>query len=280
MVKRCIFILSILITILVAFIVPIVSLEQLWIVVVTLIASYLGLTIIYFVFLYFVSLTIDMKKEYDSTNKFYNTLYLLTLEYLISASRTKLVVKGKEKLPKEKYLLVFNHKSRFDPIIQSYVLRKDNLVQISKPENFKIPLGGPFMKRCCNLSIDRDNNRNALKTILKGAEFISSQKFSIGIAPEGTRNFEEGLLPFKSGSFKMAYKAKCPVVICTMTNTFNIHKNFPWKKTIVEMHIVDIIKYDEFKDMPTHELAYMVRRKMIEDLNIKEEKEESELHII
>ena len=65
-----------------------------------------------------------------------------------------------------------------------------------------------------------------------------------------------------------------------MTNTFNIHKNFPWKKTIVEMHIVDVIKYDEFKDMPTHELAYMVRRKMIEDLNIKEEKEESELHII
>ena len=46
------------------------------------------------------------------------------------------------------------------------------------------------------------------------------------------------------------------------------------------MHIVDVIKYDEFKDMPTHELAYMVRRKMIEDLNIKEEKEESELHII
>lgn len=277
--KKIIFGLSLIITAIVSFI-KINSIKLIWIPIAVFIGSYASIVIVLLLFVWLVSLTINMKKDYDKQNKFYLLLFNSVLKALIDYGRVKVIVKGVEKVPKEqKYLLVTNHKSRFDPIIQCYVLRKTSLVQISKPENFKIPIAGSFMKRCCFLAVDRENNRNALKTIVKSINFIEEQKYSVGIAPEGTRNFGDGLLPFKSGSFKIATKAKCPVVICTMKNTFDIHRNFPFKKTIVEMNIVDVISYEEHQNYNTHQLALLARRKMVEDLCIDETYEESEKNI-
>jgi 1-acyl-sn-glycerol-3-phosphate acyltransferase len=127
----------------------------------------------------------------------------------------------------------------------------------------------------CHLSIDRDNNRNALKTIIKAIKYIETDKFSVGLCPEGTRNKGEGLLPFKSGCFKIALKAKCPLVICTMKNTDKVFKNFLFRKTVIDMTIVDVLDYEEFKDLNTHELALLARRKMVENLELNETVEES-----
>ncbi len=279
MIKKLILGLSLIITAIISYI-KVTSIKLIWIPIVVFLGSYASIVVILLLFVWLISLTINMKKDYDKQNKFYLFIFNSVLGALIDYGRIKVIVKGVEKVPKDqKYLLVMNHKSRFDPIIQCYVLRKTSLVQISKPENFKIPIAGPFMKRCCFLAVDRENNRNALKTIVKSIKFIEEQKYSVGIAPEGTRNFGEGLLPFKSGSFKIATKAKCPLVICTMKNTFDIHKNFPFKKTIVEMNIVDVISYEEHQDLNTHQLALLARRKMVEDLCIDETYEESENNI-
>ncbi len=279
MIKKLVLCLSLIITAVVSFL-KVKALKLIWIPIVTFFGSYVGIIIVLVLFIWLISLTINMKKDYNKQNKFHLFIFNSVLEALIDFGRIKVIVKGIEKVPKdEKYLLVMNHKSRFDPIIQCYILRKTSLVQISKPENFKLPIAGPFMKRCCFLAVDRENNRNALKTIVKSIKFIEEQKYSVGIAPEGTRNFGDGLLPFKSGSFKIATKAKCPLVICTMKNTFDVHKNFPFKKTIVEMNIVDVISYEEHQDLNTHQLALLARRKMVEDLGINETYEESENNI-
>ena len=165
-------------------------------------------------------------------------------------------------------MLVYNHKSNFDPIIQTYVLKKTNLVHISKPSNFKIPIAGPFIKRCGFLSIDRENSKNALKTIIKAINYISDDIYSVGVSPEGTRNKNDGydLLPFRNGCFKIALKAKCPIVVCTMKNAQFIHSNFPIKKTTVIMEIVDVLSYEDIKDMDTQEISNIVRSKMEENL--------------
>ena len=43
----------------------------------------------------------------------------------------------------------------------------------------------------------------------------------------------------------------------------------------MEFSIVDVIEYEELKDLSTHELALLARRKMVENLNINETLEES-----
>ena len=93
----------------------------------------------------------------------------------------------------------------------------------------KVPLLGVWMKRLYCLSIDRENNREALKTILKGIEQLKTG-ISMYIFPEGTRCKEpEGtLLKFKEGSMKLAEKSGCRIVPVAIINSDAVfERQFP-----------------------------------------------------
>lgn len=272
MLRKLFISLSIITAVVVSVIIGLDSWKDIYIPILILIGSYIGYIILYFFIVWLISLTINTKKEYDKPNRFYKFLTVKTMEMISNYAGVKLKVVGKELVPNnEKYMLVFNHCSKFDPIIQSYILNKNNLVHISKPSNFKVPIAGPFIKRCGYMPIDRENNKSGLKTILRAIHLIEEGIASVGVSPEGKRNYQDGLLPFKNGCFKIALKAKCPIVICTMRNTAAIHKNFPFKKTKVEMRIVKVLSYDEIKDLNTNEISDLVRKIMCEDLEIMDE---------
>ena len=82
---------------------------------------------------------------------------------------------------------------------------------------------------------------------------------SIGIFPEGTRSKDGTLAEFKPGSFKIAQKAECPVVVCCMRGTENIAKNWPWKRTDVYMDILDVIEPQVWKEKDTVQVAAEVQ---------------------
>ena len=235
------------------------------------------MAVLLLIVLLFVILSFTFKKEeYENIPKSRKKIFELGVEFIIDIVRVKVKYSGLDKLPKnDKFLLVANHRGIFDAVLLCHTFRKNKFVAVSKPENFTLPVAGPWIKGMGHLSIDRENNRNALKTIIKCIKYIEEDKYSIGICPEGTRNKGDGLLPFKSGCFKIASKAKCPLVICTITNADKVFKNFPFKKTIMEFNIVDVIEYDDLKDLSTHELALLARRKMVENLNINESLEKS-----
>ena len=105
---------------------------------------------------------------------------------------------------------------------------------------------------------------------LLGQYLLENNITNIGIFPEGTRSLDGKLGEFKPGSFKIATVAQKPIVIVSMKNTEKIHKNFPFKRTIVEMDIIDVL-YDDIRTMNTVELSEKVRNIIDEDL--KNEKE-------
>lgn len=251
------------------------SLKFFLIILVTFILSLIAVLLL--IVLLFVILSFTFRNEvYENIPTVRKKIFDLGVEFIIDIVRVKVKYSGLDKLPKDtKFLIVANHRGIFDAVLLCHTFRKDKFVAVSKPENFTLPVAGPWIKGMGHLSIDRENNRNALKTILKCIKYIEEDTYSIGICPEGTRNKGDGLLPFKSGCFKIASKAKCPLVICTITNADKVFKNFPFKKTIMEFYIVDVIEYEDLKDLSTHELALLVRRKMVENLNINESLEES-----
>ncbi len=230
------------------------------------------LTVIFYALM---SLTFNKNKEYENV-RFRRFIFNIGVTFIVELLNVQIKYNGTNKLPKDKkYLLVLNHKGLFDAVTLAHYFKKEKLSMISKPENFNIPVIGPFMHGMGHLSLDRENNRNALKTILKAINLIKEDKYIVGVCPEGTRNKEVGLLPFKSGCFKIATKAECPIAVCTIKNSEKVFKNFPFKKTVIEFNVVDIISYEEIKDLSTHEIGFKVRRKMIEDLNINETIEQS-----
>jgi len=233
-----------------------------------LVAAWFLWQILLWLFWICVNLTINKKKEYTTTSRFYNWAFVLWYRYMMIAGRLKLHVSGYDKVPfGKRFLLVSNHCSKFDNFIQCAVLKKTQLAYISKPENFKIPIGGRFMRRGLYLSLPRGNTREEFKVIMKAIEYIKDDKVSIGIFPEGTRSKDGNLQEFKPGAFKIAEKAKCPVIVCSMKGTFEIHKNWPWKTSHVYMDILDVIDPSVWEEKNTVEVSQYAHDLILNNLN-------------
>lgn len=141
---------------------------------------------------------------------------------------TKLTVIGEENVPtNEPVLYIGNHRSIFDVII-TYARCPRLTGYVAKNSIKKVPLLSTWMTRLHCLFIDRENVKEAMKTILVGIDNIKNG-ISMCIFPEGTRNTTDDLvLPFKEGSFKMAVKTGCAIVPMAITNSADIFENhFP-----------------------------------------------------
>jgi len=206
---------------------------------------------------------IDLEKKYDKPDKFWEWLYYEFADLLCFYGRVRIHVSGEEKLPEDsRFLLVCNHRSYFDPLCKMVALRDKELLYISKDENFKIPVGGKLMHASGVLSLNRENNREALKTIKRAAGYIKNDLGSVVIYPSGTRSTADELLPFHAGSFKIAQKAGVPVAVCALRNTDTVQHNFPFRHTDVYIDIIDLIEASFVKEQGTHATAERAQREI------------------
>ena len=112
------------------------------------------------------------------------------------------------------------------------------------------------------LSIDRENDRAALKTILEAARMLREDGISVGIYPEGTRSTGSEPLPFRNGAFKIAQKAGSPIVVAVIRDTERVRGNFPWRSTDVFLEIRAVMDAADIKGINTSEIGEEVRKWM------------------
>lgn len=169
-------------------------------------------------------------------------------------------ITGQEKLPDGPFLFVSNHRSMFDPLTVMGWLDKYNISFVSKPSNLVLPVAGITARHAGFLAIDRENNREALKTILQAADYLKRGVCNIGIYPEGTRSKTREMLPFHAGSFKIAQKAGVPVAVACTHGTENVKKRLFLRPTPVYIDILAVIDAERVKAMGTNDLAEEARR--------------------
>ena len=234
----------------------------------TLIGSVVGLALVWFLILWIASLFVDTEKSQEKDNRFYRFITQTTTRLAIWILRMRVQTKGLEQTPKDgRFLLVCNHLSLLDPVMLLAYFRKSQLAFISKRENNSMFLVGKLMhKMMCQL-INRENDREALKTIITCIRLIQEDQVSIGVFPEGYIHGDEKLHPFRSGVFKIAQKTKVPIVVCTLQNTQKVKKNMPHlKPTDVHLHLVGVVQPEEFEGLTTVDIANRVHAMMAEDL--------------
>lgn len=230
----------------------------------------LGLVSLLFAYIFLIiisSLFVNMKKEYERDSRYYRWLLNSSTAIAVKLIRIHIKVSGKEKLPKGRFLLVSNHRSKFDPILSWHIFAKENLSFISKPENFKVPVYGRLIHRCCFMPIDRENPRNAMKTVRRAVDLINNDVASVAVYPEGTRNYGKELLPFHNAMFKIAQKADVPVAVVTVKGTYEIQKNFPLHRSNVSIDVVEVIPAEKVKEMKTNEVGDLTAELMNKKLN-------------
>ena len=207
------------------------------------------------------------KKKYDKPSSFARFLLTQGMWYIDFHAFIKLKKIGLEKIPDEPFLLVGNHKSKFDPMIAAAVFRKRYLAFITKEDNMKIPLAARLMWRNCYMPVNREDKMQSLEQFKRAAELIGSGASSVGVYPEGSRQEEHvTLAEFHNGAFNIAIRTKCPIVILTMKGTSQIHKRFP-RISKVEMKCVQVLYYEDYSSMNALELSDYVHDIMFKELS-------------
>ena len=245
-----------------------VGLHWLWVAPVSLLGTFLGLVILAFLFLWISCLLVDQKKPQEHDSKFFRTLIELYGPLVLTVGGVRIHTKGMEKRPTSgRYFLVCNHLHEVDPVILLQYFRNSNLTFITKREAQSMFLVGPIMHKIMCQPINRENDREALKTILSCIRLIKEDEASVGVFPEGYIKPDRKLHPFRSGVFKIATKTNVPIVVCTITNTHHVIKNFTHlKPTDVDLHLLKVITPEEYAGKTTVEIADEIYRMMAEDL--------------
>lgn len=229
---------------------------------------------LFFLVAFIVGIPIQRKKETLHYNKFYRFVMYSYTRCCLSLFNVKIVAEGLEKLPKnETFVIVSNHLSNVDSMIMDVLLRDFPLVFVTKDSLFRIPFFGKIIHGIGYLKLERGNIRKEVTTIQKGISFLKNEECSVGVYPEGTRNFtSELLLPFKPGCFHLATKTKKPIVVCVTMGTEQIKYHPIVKRHIVTFKVIDVIEASEYQGLTTRQMGEKISQMMIEDLRQYEKK--------
>ena len=222
--------------------------------------AFLGLLLLFVLLLAAAALCADTKEPQRIYLSFYSALVSYVEGLVPALFRVRIHASGTDKIPDGRWLLVGNHLSGFDPLVTGWVLRKHRIAFITKPSIRRLPVIGTTIHKACYLPIDRENDRAALKTILEAIRLIREDVVSIGIYPEGTRSVTGELLPFRNGAFKIAQKARVPIVVALIRGTEQIFRNFPWRPTDVRLEILAVLDTETVSRLNTNEIGEEVRK--------------------
>ena len=232
------------------------------------VAGFLGVAALATLFLIVLVKRVDMNVLPDEDSPFYRRVAKIYIQALKTVLRLKIRTQGMEQLPKSgRFLLVCNHTANTDPVILLHCFSDSQLAFISKRENDTMPFVGAFMRKLLCQPINRENDREALKTILRCVQLIKEDKVSIGVFPEGYESIDGKLRRFRSGVLKIAQKAKVPIVVCTLHNARPAMKRMlRGKSSQVELHLLRVLMPEEFEEITAVELGDRVYKMMAEDL--------------
>ncbi len=244
------------------------SLGWLWVLPVSFLGSFLVLAGLLFGFICLMCALVKMDRVQEKDSPFYRKLLYICADAIHSILMLRVHTRDLDKMPREgRVLLVCNHLNLLDPVVLLYYFHKKQLGFISKRENDKKFIIGPILHKTMCQPINRENDREALKTILNCVRLLKEDEVSVGVFPEGYTSKDGLLHPFRNGVFKVAQKAQVPIVICTLQNTHLAFRNIlRLKPTHVHLHVVEVLQPGDFAGLSTVQLGNLVHAKMAEDL--------------
>lgn len=176
-------------------------------------------------------------------------------------------IHGVENIPKENGFMFFpNHQGLYDvlAIIEACPVP---FSVVAKKEVADVPFLKQVFACLKAYMLDRKDVRQALQVINSVTDEVQKGRNYL-IFAEGTRSKNGNLIgEFKGGSFKSATKAKCPIVPVALIDSFKPFDTKSISPVTVQVHFLEPINYNEYKDMKTTKIAAMVHDRIQETIN-------------
>lgn len=176
-------------------------------------------------------------------------------------------VHGVENIPKENGFMFFpNHQGLYDVLAIVDVCPTPFSV-VAKKEVANIQFLKQVFACMKAYMLDRDDVRQAMQVIIDVTKEVQNGRNYL-IFAEGTRSKNGNQVgDFKGGSFKSATKAKCPIVPVALIDSFKPFDTNTIAPVTVQVHFMEPIFYNEYKDMKTTEIAALVKEKIQRTIN-------------
>ena len=178
----------------------------------------------------------------------------------------KLIHRGLENAPTpEKSVYISNHQSIYD-FVTDGMLRPRTVSLGKKDLLLWLPFFGQLYWITGNILINRENKSQARDTIKQVAEAIHQRDLSVWVYPEA-RSKGRGLLPFKTGAFRMAIEAGVPITpmcVSTTHNKINLNRR---NNGIVIAEMLEPIDVSNYKLEDARKLALHCHQLMSAKIN-------------
>ena len=198
--------------------------------------------------------------KYSEEKKYRHIQYIL--KTAVKSGNIDLQVFGKENIPEEDgFLMYANHQGLFDIIALSATCDKP-WAAVLKKELYKLPFLKQVVDCTKSYPMDREDLRQSMEVIQAVTKEVKNGRNYL-IFPEGTRSKKGNqMLEFHGGSFKCATKAKCPILPIAFIDSFKVLDQKGSKKVTAQIHYLEPISYEEYKDLKATELAKMVHARI------------------
>ena len=202
--------------------------------------------------------------EYPEEEKYRHIQSILKLA--VESGNIDLKVYGLDNLPKENgFMLYGNHQGMFD-VVALAATCPNCLGAVLKKELKDVPFLKEIAACTKSFAMDREDVRQSLTVIQAVTKEVQNGRNYL-IFPEGTRSKNGNQMgEFHGGSFPCAIKAKCPIVPLAFIDSFKVLDQKGSKPVSVQLHYLEPIPYEEYKDLKTVEVAALVKSRIAETI--------------
>lgn len=162
------------------------------------------------------------------------------------------------------YVFIANHQNSFDLITVGAAVVKGT-VSVGKKSLVWIPVFGWLYWLSGNILIDRNNKGSSSDTLKKTVQKMLNRSLSVWFFPEGTRSYGRGLLPFKTGAFRIAEKTNAQIVVVAVSDLQDKVKLNRWSNGTLIIEVSDPESLDS--DKPIQENVKHFHAKMSQSID-------------
>lgn len=169
---------------------------------------------------------------------------------------------GMENLPKEGgYVMYPNHQGKYDVLGIIGAHKKPCTFVIDKKRS-GIPFAREITKLLKASELDKTDMRSQVKTITNVTNQVREGRRFIIFPEGGYSDNSNDVHEFMSGTFKCSVKSKTPIVPVALIDSYKVFGVNSLKTVKTQVHFLEPIYYEEYKELSTQEISRMVQRKI------------------